>query len=184
MAGVIYTRDLKPHNLPHSRGGGQVLLLSESTTTGSPPQCACLLFTWRPCGHSTARWAMRRCIDHGPSQSKSGNTPPDAGLVFGNNFRSALFTWAKTRRCLQTNHTKPPPAGFGGAVRRSRAITKNMPFCAFFYVQPKYQNNAIFVNTEGFRPCLSKPSYRAPKWALMVRLMQKERPKSPQKSLF
>ena len=47
-----------------------------------------------------------------------------------------------------------------------------------------YQNGAIFVNIEGFRPCLSKPSYRAPKWALMVRLMQKERLKSPQKSLI
>ena len=40
----------------------------------------------------------------------------------------------------------------------------------------------IFVDIEGFRPYLSKPSYRAPKWALMVRLMQKERLKSPQKS--
>ena len=29
---------------------------------------------------------------------------------------------------------------------------------------------------------MSKPSYRAPKWALMVSLMQKERLKSPQKS--
>ena len=61
---------------------------------------------------------------------------------------------------------------------------KNMPFWTFFHVQPKHQNGAIFVNTEGFRPCLSKPSYRAPQWALMVRLMQKERLKSPQKSLF
>ena len=42
----------------------------------------------------------------------------------------------------------------------------------------------IFVDIESFRPCLSKPSYRAPKWALMVRLMQKERLKSPQKSLI
>ena len=40
------------------------------------------------------------------------------------------------------------------------------------------------VNVEGFRPCLSKPSYGAPQWALMVRLMQKERLKSPHKSLF
>ena len=31
---------------------------------------------------------------------------------------------------------------------------------------------------------MSKPSYRDPKWALMVRLMQKERLKSPQKSLI
>ena len=59
-----------------------------------------------------------------------------------------------------------------------------MPFCTFFYVQPKHQNGNIFVDIEGFRPCLSKPSYRAPKWALMVRLMQKERLKSPQKSLI
>ena len=55
-------------------------------------------------------------------------------------------------------------------------------FCTFFHVQPKHQNGHIFVDIEGFRPYLSKPSYRAPKWALMVRLIQKERLKSPQKS--
>ena len=69
-------------------------------------------------------------------------------------------------------------------MRRSRAITKKHAFLYVFHVQPKHPNGAIFVNTEGFRPCLSKPSYRAPKWALMVRLMQKERLKSPQKSLI
>ena len=57
-------------------------------------------------------------------------------------------------------------------------------FFTFFHVQPKYQNDAIFVHIEGLRPCLSKPSYGAPKWALMVRLMQNKRPKSRQKSLF
>ena len=72
-------------------------------------------------------------------------------------------------------------------MRRSRAIQKkNMPFWAFFYVQPKKNQNdaTIFVNIEGFRPCLSKLSYRAPKWALMIRLVQKERLKSPKKSLI
>ena len=57
-----------------------------------------------------------------------------------------------------------------------------MFFCTFFNVQPKHQNGNIFVHIEGFRPCLSKPSYRAPKWALMVHLMQKARLKSSQKS--
>ena len=47
-----------------------------------------------------------------------------------------------------------------------------------------HQNDAIFVNIEGFRPCFSKPSYRVLKWALKARLMQKERLKSPQKSLI
>ena len=62
---------------------------------------------------------------------------------------------------------------------------KTCLFVRFFHVQPKHQNGNIFVDIEGFRPsCLSKPSYRAPKWALMVRLMQKERLKSPQKSLI
>ena len=59
-------------------------------------------------------------------------TPQDAGWFFGDNFRSALFTWPKRRRRLQTNHTKPPPAGFGGAVRRSRAITKKGAFLCVF----------------------------------------------------
>ena len=31
-----------------------------------------------------------------------------------------------------------------------------------FHVQPKHPNGAIFVNIEGFRPCLSKSSYGAP----------------------
>ena len=110
-------------------------------------------------------------------------TPPCAGCFFGNNFTFALFACRKRCGCRPTNHMKPPPGGFGGAVRRSRAFTKkNMPFCAFFHVQPKHQNNAIFVNIEGLRPCLSKPSYGASQWALMARLMQKERPKSPQES--
>ena len=59
-----------------------------------------------------------------------------------------------------------------------------MPFCTFFHVQQKHQDGAIFVNTEGMRPCLSKLSYGAPKGALVVRLMQQERRKSPQKSIF
>ena len=54
----------------------------------------------------------------------------------------------------------------------------------FFTCSPKHQNGNVFVDIESFRPCLSKPSYRAPKWALMVRLMQKERLESPQKSLI
>ena len=61
---------------------------------------------------------------------------------------------------------------------------KNMPICTFFYVQPKYQNDAIFVNIEGLRPCLSKPSYGASQWAPVARLMQKKRLKSPRKSPF
>ena len=42
---------------------------------------------------------------------------------------------------------------------------------------------SLISKVAGFRPCLSKASYRAPKWVLVVRLMQKERLKSPQKSL-
>ena len=51
-------------------------------------------------------------------------------------------------------------------------------------MQPEHQSGNIFVDIESVRPCFSKPSYRAPKWALMVRLMQKERHKSPEKSLI
>ena len=74
-----------------------------------------------------------------------------------------------------------------GLVVRSGDLAlsrKNMPFCTFFHMQPKYQNGAIFVNIESFRPSLSKPSYGAPQWGLMVRLLQEERLKSPQKSPF
>ena len=86
---------------------------------------------------------------------EGGDTPPCAGWFFGNNFRSAPFACTKRRAYLQTNNTKPPPAGFGGAVRRSRAITqhtKNMPFllCVFSTYSQNTQmaptNGAISVN--------------------------------------
>ena len=69
-------------------------------------------------------------------------------------------------------------------MRRSHAIKQKHAFLDVFSRAAKIFFGVIFVNTEGFRPCLSKPSYRAPKWALIVRLMQKERLKSPQKSLI
>ena len=57
--------------------------------------------------------------------SDVADTPPaEIRFFFANSFRSALFTCSKRRFPLQTNHTKPPPAGFRGAVRRSRAITQ------------------------------------------------------------
>ena len=69
---------------------------------------------------------------HNQAPRQRPRTPPAAIVFFGDNFRSALFAWAKTRRCLQTNHTKPTPAGFGGAVRRSRAITKKHAYLCVF----------------------------------------------------
>ena len=103
-----------------------------------------------------------------------------------------IRTWRSEIADLKTS---PPGASLGAlgegnpgwVWRCDAAISRCKEKHAFFdvfHVQPKYQNDAIFVNTEGFRPCLSKPSYRAPKWALMVRLMQKERLKSPHKSLI
>ena len=73
------------------------------------------------------------------------------------------------------------PAGFGGAMRRSRAITKKHAFLYVFLRAAKkiLKKAPFFVNTEGMRPCLSKPSYGASQWALMVRLMQKKRENGP-----
>ena len=90
--------------------------------------------------HSTALALGRRRVAprcHVPlgrrgHHAPRSHRPPDAGWFFGNNFRSALFTCKKRRVCHQTNNTKPPPAGFGGAVRRSRAITKKHAFLCVF----------------------------------------------------
>ena len=49
---------------------------------------------------------------------------------------------------------------------------------------PKQPNGATFVNIEGLRPCTGKLSYGASPWGLVVRLIQKERRKSPHNSLF
>ena len=95
--------------------------------------------------------------------------------------RSEMITAGSALGCARGRH---PRLGLAVRCGDLTLYRKNMPFWTFFHVQPKYQNDTIFVNTEGFRPCLSKPSYRAPNWARMVRLMQKERLKSPQKSLI
>ena len=96
--------------------------------------------------------------------------------------RSESTTAGSALGCARGRHSR-----LGLAVRCGHLTLqrKNMPFWTFFFTcSQKYQNGVIFVNTEGFRPCLSKLSCRAPKWAIMARLMQKERLKSPQKSLI
>ena len=45
-------------------------------------------------------------------------------------------------------------------MRRSRAITKKHVFYAFFHVQPKHQNDAIFVNIEGFSAMIEQAELR------------------------
>ena len=129
-------------------------------------------------------WSLSGSSSRSP-RAKPHTTDPrhpngNSNVALGDR-RSFTTTAGGALGCARGRHSR-----LGLAVRCGDLTLqiKNMPFWAFFYVQPKYQNGAIFVNTEGFRPCLSKPSYRAPKWALMVRLMQKERLKSPQKSLI
>ena len=106
--------------------------------------------------------------------------------------RVEIRTWRSAIADLRT----PPPGAPSGALgegnpgwvwRCDAAISRyNEKTCLlgrfFTCSSQKYQNGAISVNTEDFRPCLSKPSCRAPKWDLMARLMQKERLKSPLKS--
>ena len=54
--------------------------------------------------------------------TRTWDTPPlAAGYFFVNNFRSALFTCAKSRGCLCLIHTKPPP---GWGWRPDRAISR------------------------------------------------------------
>ena len=55
------------------------------------------------CGSGTG--ILRRDDDDdGDDDDDELPEPLAAGWFSGNNFRSALLTWAKTRRCLQTNH--------------------------------------------------------------------------------
>ena len=114
----------------------------------------------------------------GPGVSHPRHSNGNSHMALGDR-RSERITAGGTLGCARGRHPRLGLAVRCGDLTLQR---KNMPFGTFFHVQPEYQNGAIFVNIEGFRPCLSKPSYRAPKWALMVRLMQKERLKSPRKS--
>ena len=119
------------------------------------------------------------------------------GLHFLVNHTPSTRMEIRTWRSAIADLKGPPPGapsdalgeGTPGWVWRcdaaiSRYHKTKHSFLYVFHVQPKHPNGAIFVNTEGFWPCLSKPSYGAPQWALMVRLMQKERHKSPRKSQF
>ena len=95
--------------------------------------------------------------------------------------RSGRITAGSALGCARGRHPRLGLAVRCGDLALSQ---KNIPFCAFFTCSQNTINGAIFVNIGGFRPCLSKPSYGAPQWALMVRRMQKERLKSPHESLF
>ena len=146
----------------------------------------------RPSLSKKADWIPReRPATHRPQTRHLAKMAP-LGPFDTPTTRMEIRTW---RSAIADLRTQPPgaPSGALGAgtpgwvwrcdAAISRYHQKNA-FLYVFHVQPKHQKDAIFVNIEDFRPCLSKPSYRAPKWALMVRLMQKERLKSPQKSLI
>ena len=102
-------------------------------------------------------------------------TPPAVGPCFHRNFICRGFGSGQNQLWLTNPNPKPTPAWLGGGVRRPRAIAKKHAlldvFLNVFHVFSKYQNDAIFVHIEGLRPCLSKPSYGAPNWALLVRLI-------------
>ena len=101
--------------------------------------------------------------------------------------RSELTTAGSALGCARGRHPRLGLAVRCGDLAKKVPLKKHTFLCVFYVqpcVQPKHRNGAIFVITEGFRPCLSNPSYGAPQWALMVRLMQKERLKSHRKSLF
>ena len=82
--------------------------------------------------------------------------------------------------------------GPGSYLRSSGVFDLTTPFAggigSYFHTPglgPKHEKMThFFVNTEGLRPCWSKLSYGSPQWTQMVRLMQRERLKSPHKSLF
>ena len=103
-----------------------------------------------------------------------------------------IRTWRSTIADLKGSPPGAPSGALGEGTpgwvwRCDAAITryhyKHASLCVF-HVQPKHQNGAICVNTEGLRSYLSKLGYGAPQWALTVRLMQKERLKSPHKPFF
>ena len=120
------------------------------------------------------------------------NVNLDRGYTPGT--RMKIRTWRSAIADLKG----PPPGALSGALgegapgwvwRCDAAISRyhqkaTCLFVRFSRAAKTHQNGVIFVNIEGFRQCLSKPNYGAPQWALMVRLMQKERLESPHKPLF
>ena len=118
----------------------------------------------------------RKKINKKPTKKLSSPLAPPVRHTNGNlhialgDRRSERITARSTLGCATRRH---PRLGLAVRCGDLALSPKNMPFCTFFtYVQPKHPNGAISVNIEGFRPCLSKSSYGAPRWALVVRLMQ------------
>ena len=73
--------------------------------------------------------------------------------------RSERTTAGSALGCAREKHPRLGLAVRWGDLALSQ---KKLAFSYVFHVQPKHPNGAIFVNIEGFRPCLSEPSYRAP----------------------
>ena len=118
---------------------------------------------------------------------KKPHHPRRRFVFFANNFRSALFTCTKRRACVFRSTTQSRPR-LGLVVRCGDVALsqKNMPFGAFLHhVQPKYQNNAIFLFiSEKFSAMLEQAELRGIPMGPRGPPNAKERPKSTQKSLF
>ena len=77
-------------------------------------------------------------------------TPPAAIGVFGNNPRSALFTWGKRAGAFRPTTRSRPRLGLVVRCGDLALSQEAMIFVRFFLRAAKYQNNALFVNTEDF----------------------------------
>ena len=65
-----------------------------------------------------------------------------------------IHSSAKTKRGFLTPIRSQPQLGLAVGCGDITLQQKTCLFCTFFYVQPKHQNGNIFVDIEGFRPCL------------------------------
>ena len=92
-------------------------------------------------------------------------------------------THSTTDKPLHSTLIGPWPAAAGAACS-CNAMWCGVARLYFSHVRPKHQKS-FFINIEGLRKCWRKLSYGAPRWALVIRLTQNERPKSPpQKRYF
>ena len=129
----------------------------------------------------------------GEVRGAQGTTAAQPGDTPGT--RMEIRTWRSAIADLKPTPPGAPSGALGKGTpgwvwRCDAAISRykeKRAFCALFGVFPraaktKKNDVAFSLIPKVFSHFSSKPSYRAPKWALLVRVTQKERLKSPQKS--
>ena len=120
--------------------------LSPKLTAGHPARGALRTHSRPTAARASARGAIKLILHPQPTNPLT-QTPPPVGPCFRRNSVSCRPKLQQNQTGLPNHNPKPTPAWLGGAMRRSRAITKKRTIQAHFLLD--YANLLARLTTLG-----------------------------------